>query len=257
MAAGRARLEDIDAGKVIIGPALARDEDLRPGDELRLPTAAGPVRLPVSGVMFNGDFGGRNVLMSHELITQIYGTPAPVSVVAVPAKGVSDAELLRAVREADLEPGLEIEGRQDVIDRNVASVIEQLSMFDAIQRGLLVMSFIAVLSTLLLVGIQRRKEFGMLAAVGMTPVELRRMVLVEAGVVAVLGVLVTIVVAVVQLMSMFLIVPVIIGYRDPWRVDLSAMATYGLIAVITAVAAGILPSRRAGKVEVLDALRYE
>jgi putative ABC transport system permease protein len=257
LAAGRARIEDIEAGQVIIGTALARDEGLRPGDDLRLPTPDGPVRLRVAGVAYNGDFGGRNVTMSYELISRIFGKPAPISVVAVPAAGVDEAELIRAIRAADLDPDLEIEGRQDVIDRNIASVSEQLSMFDAIQRGLLVMSFIAVLSTLLLVGIQRRREFGMLAAVGMTPPELRRMVLVEAGLVAVLGVLVTSAAAVVQLVSMYLIVPVIIGYRDPLRADLSAMVLYGLIAVATAVVAGILPSRRAGKVEVLDALRYE
>jgi putative ABC transport system permease protein len=257
LAAGRARIDDIDAGQVIIGTALARDEDVRAGDELRLPTPSGPVKVKVAGVVFNGDFGGRNVTMSHELLTQIYGRTAPLSVTVVPVDGVTEQALVRAVRRADLDPGLEIETRQDVIDRNVASVQEQLSMFDAIQRGLLVMSFIAVLSTLLLVGIQRRREFGMLAAVGMTPPQIRRMVLVEAGVVAVLGVLVTGAAAVVQLLSMYLIVPVIIGYRDPLRADVIAMAGYGLLAVVTALAAGIVPSRRAGKVEVLDALRYE
>ncbi|MDQ2648876.1 MAG: FtsX-like permease family protein [Actinomycetota bacterium] len=257
MAAGRARQADLDAGKVIIGPGLARDEGLRPGDRLSLPSPAGPVSLEVSGVMFNGDFGGRNVLMTHDLITELYGAQAPISVNVVPADGVSEVELLATVRAADLDPGIEVESRQEVIDRNIDSIAEQLSMFDAIQRGLLVMSFIAVLSTLLLVGIQRHREFGMLAAVGMTPSELRRMVLWEAGIVAALGVLVTCAAAFVQLAALYLIIPVIIGFRDPWVVDLGAMVIYGLIAVATAVVAGIIPSRRAGRVEVLDALRYE
>lgn len=257
MAAGEARLADLRAGKAIIGPALARDEGLRPGDRLTLPTPSGPVALEVSGVMFNGDFGGRNVLLTHDLATELYGDQAPISVVVVPSAGVTEAELLAAVRDAELDPGLRIESRQEVIQRNIDSIAEQLSMFDAIQRGLLVMSFVAVLSTLLLVGIQRRREFGMLAAVGMTPAELRRMVLIEAAIVAVLGVLVTAVVAVVQLIALFVIVPVIIGFRDPIVADVSAMAAYGAIAVATAVVAGIVPSRRAGRVEVLEALRYE
>jgi putative ABC transport system permease protein len=257
MAAGVARQSDIDAGKVIIGPALARDEGLRPGDDLRLPTAEGGVALEVAGVMFNGDFGGRNVLMSHDLATEIFGRQTPVSVIVVPREGVSETDLLRAVRGADLDPGLVIESRAEVIERNVQGVTEQLSMFDAIQRGLLVMSFIAVLSTLLLVGIQRHREFGMLAAVGMTPVELGVMVMTEAAVVSVLGVLITAAAAIVQLYALYIVVPVLIGYKDPFVADLGAMAVYGLIAVVTALAAAILPSRRAARVEVLEALRYE
>ena len=137
------------------------------------------------------------------------------------------------------------------------AIAKQLSTFDAVQRGLLVMSFIAVLSTLLLVGIQRQREFGMLAAVGMTPPELRRMVLAEAGLVAVLGVLVTGVLALVQYGSLVLITPVIIGYKDPYVIAPGAIGVYSVVAVVVALAAAWYPSRRAGRVEVLEALRYE
>jgi putative ABC transport system permease protein len=170
---------------------------------------------------------------------------------------VNEAELLATIRGADLDPDLEIEGKQAVIDRNAEEVSTQLSTFDAIQRGLLAMSFVAVLSTLLLVGIQREKEFGMLAAVGMTPRELRRMVLTEAGMVAGLGVLATGVGALVMYWSLNSIVPVIIGYKDPFVVDGAAFFRYSAIAIVTALLAALYPSRRAGKVEVLEALRYE
>jgi putative ABC transport system permease protein len=256
-ARGRTTRAGLDAGQVAIGPGLARLHHLRPGDLLRLPTPRGPVRVPVMSIVYDGDFGGRNAILSYELSTELYGPRAPVSVVVKPERGVSDAELLRRIRAARLDPGLIVEGRDQVLRRNAAAVKDQLSTLDAIQRGLLVMSFVAVLSTLLLVGIQRTKEFGMLAAVGMTPRELRRMVLWEAAIVAVLGVLVTGVAASAQYWALNAIVPVIIGYRDPLIVDPGAFAVYGAIAVATAVAAALYPARRAGRVEVLDALRYE
>ena len=248
---------ELDAGEVVIGPALARNEGLRPGDVLDLATPTGTAHLPVMAVAYNGNFGGRNVQMSYALLEELYGPQAPFNVVVVPDEGVSEAELARRIEAADLDPGLDIRLRQEVIDNNTAEIAEQLSTFDAVQRGLLVMSFIAVLSTLVLVGVQRRKEMGMLAAVGMTPEELRRMVLSEAGIVAVLGVVITGALAVVQLLALVLITPVVIGYKDPFVMDLPAMLRYGVIAVLVALVAALYPARRAARVEVLDALRYE
>ena len=257
VATGQYSEAGLDAGRVTIGPALARAEGLRPGDDVTLSTPNGKVDLPVMAVMFDGSFGGRNVNMSYDLMLELYGEQQPVSVVANPEPGVSEAELIRTIEGADLDPRLIVEGHQQVIDRNAKEVSSQLSTFDAIQRGLLAMSFVAVLSTLLLVGIQRRKEFGMLAAVGMTPSELRRMILVEAGVAALIGVFVTGSAAIVQYACLNAIVPVIIGWKDPFVLDGSAWVRYGAVAIVTALVAALYPSRRAGKVEVLEALRYE
>jgi putative ABC transport system permease protein len=256
-AVGVPSLAKLADGEVVVGPAIARSEHLRPGDHLRLATPDGPIELPVMAVAYNGDFGGRNVLMDYDLMLRVYGPQAPVSVIANPEPGVSERDLERTIRDAHLEPGLHVEGHQAVIDRNAKAVADQLATFDAIQRGLLVMSFVAVLSTLLLVGIQRQKEFGMLAAVGMTPRELRRMVLTEAGIVALLGVLVTGVAAVAQYWALNAIVPVIIGYRDPFVLAPIAFVTNSAIALATAMVAALYPARRAARVEVLDALRYE
>jgi putative ABC transport system permease protein len=114
-----------------------------------------------------------------------------------------------------------------------------------------------VLSTLLLAGVQRQREFGMLGAVGMTPQELGRMILVEAAAVGVAGVVVGAVASLQQYTALHLITPVIIGYRDPYRLDLPAGLTFGGLSMVVAVVAALYPSRRAGKIDVLEALRYE
>jgi putative ABC transport system permease protein len=256
-ARGHTSLTALAEGQATIGPALARSEKLRPGDLLRLPTPDGPVRIPVMAIVYDGNFGGRNVTLSYALSERLYGRQAPVGVIVKPTAGVTEADLVRGIKAADLDPGLIVEGRQKVIDRNAKAVRDQLSVFDTIQRGLLVMSFVAVLSTLLLVGIQRQREFGMLAAVGMTPSELRRMVLWEAAIVAILGVLVTGLAALGQFFALNAIVPVIIGYKDPWAVAPGAFVVYSLIALLTALLAAWYPARRASRVEVLEALRYE
>jgi putative ABC transport system permease protein len=247
----------LDAGQVLIGPGLARQSGLRPGDTLALDTPTGTVDVPVMAVVQDGDFGGRNVLMSTALLERLYGPQPTGRVVVQPQPGTTAEQLATTIREAKIDPDLTVQTRPEVVQQVASEVGKQLSSFDALQRGLLVMSFVAVLSTLLLVGIQRQRELGMLAAVGMTPRELARMVVFEAGLVAVAGSVVGIAVSIANLGGLLLITPVMIGYEDPFVLDPGAALGYAAIAIMVALLESGWPAWRASKVEVLQALQYE
>src|SRR2546429_694346 len=54
-----------------------------------------------------------------------------------------------------------------------------LEPYRVLRQGLVFVAFVAVLSNLLLAGLQRTRENGLLGAVGATPASLRRLVLAE------------------------------------------------------------------------------
>jgi putative ABC transport system permease protein len=137
------------------------------------------------------------------------------------------------------------------------SIEKQVAPFWALQRGLLVMAFVAVLSTLLLVGVQRQRELGLLAAVGMSPSELAKMVLIEAGGVAMVGVVLGALNSLVMLKTLLLVSVVLLGYRNNYAVDPMAFLVYGVLGIVVALAAAALPAWRTARVEVLRALQYE
>src|SRR4051794_621442 len=247
----------LDAGEVIIGPGLARTRGLRPGGHLELQTPTGDVPVQVAGVVQDGDFGGSNVLMSMAQLERLYGPQPTGQVIVQPRAGTTTDELVQQIRAAKLDPSLTVETLPQVESRVAKDVGKQLASFDALQRGLLVMSFVAVLSTLLLVGIQRQRELGMLAAVGMTPRELARMVVFEAALVAVAGAVVGLGTSLVNYGALLLITPVIIGYKDQFIVDPASAVAYAAVAVVVALLASGWPAWRASKVEVLRALQYE
>jgi putative ABC transport system permease protein len=257
VAQGKVDREALDTGSVIIGTGLARSEGIRPGDRLALDTPHGQVSLPVMAVVLDGDFGGRNVQMSYAKLEELFGRQAPLVVYVEPEPWADATTLAETIRKADLDPALVVRTPDQSLRRVQDAVKKQLSAFGAVQRGLLAMSFIAVLSTLLLVGIQRRREFGMLAAVGMTPGEIARMVLTEAGLVAIVAAVVACIGGLVQYASLLLVTPVFIGFQDPFVVDVGSVVTYALLGVVVALLAAVYPSVRAARVEVLEALRYE
>jgi putative ABC transport system permease protein len=250
----RARFE---AGEVLIGPGLARTTGARAGDIVHIDNPTGVADLTVLGIVQEGNCGGQNVLMTYPLLLQLYGPQPPDGVNVIPVPGVTSEQLAATIRASNLDPKLQVLTASQLAEKIADGVAQQLASFWALQRGLMVMAFVAVLSTLLLVGIQRQRELGLLAAVGMRPSELARMVLTEAVLVTIAGAILGLAVAVVGYCALLLITPVVIGFRDPFVVDMGAAMVYSLIAVVVAVLGAAWPSWRTSKIEVLRALQYE
>lgn len=256
---GTADLDRLVAGEALIGPGLARRTGARPGDTIELSTPGGIVEVPVQGVVQDGDFGGMGVTLSYDRLVELYGPQPPAFVVLEPAPGVSEEQLAATVRAAapDIDPELRAITTDELVDDIVASIDEQMLPFRAMQRALQFVAFVAVLSTLLLAGLQRRREHGLLAAAGAGPAALRRMILAEAGLASGVAVATAAVLGPVVLWSMLQVIPILIGNRNPFEADWSALVGGGAIAVAGALFAAAWPAWRAGRTDVLDALRYE
>jgi ABC-type antimicrobial peptide transport system permease subunit len=56
--------------------------------------------------------------------------------------------------------------------------------------------------------------------------------------------------------AFILITPLIVGFRDPYRLDFAAFAVYGVLTIVVVLAAAV-PAWRASRLEVVEALQYE
>ena len=254
---GEADTERLAAGEVIIGAGLARAQGIRAGDTVRVPTPGGVVELPVQGVWNDGNNVGRNVTMSTALMEQLYG-PQPVDFLSLrPTDGVSEAELAAQVEAAGLDPELRTRPSAVVADDIADQVDEQFASFRVMQLALLAVLFVAVLTSLLLAAVQRRRELGLLAAVGADPPGLARTFLVEAGLVSALGVGLSLVSGPLTMWGLNNVVPFVVGFKNPLTFEWGTLAVTGVAAVAVALIGSVWPAARAARVEVLDALRYE
>jgi putative ABC transport system permease protein len=254
---GRPDEAAFERGGAMIGPGLARRNHLRAGDTVKLPTPTGFVDVPVIGVWQDGNFGGQAVTMTVAAIEKIYG-PLPTEGASLrPQKGVSPNQLAAEARAANLDPDVQIQTPTELVKQVTDDTSKQLAPFWALQRALLLVSFIAVLSTLLLVGVQRRRELGLLAAIGMQPKELSAMVFTEAGAVGVAGTMVGTLLSVISLTGLIVMIPILIGYRDPFRMDFTSVAVYGTVGIVVVLLAAAWPAWRTSRLEVLEALQYE
>ena len=111
-----------------------------------------------------------------------------------------------------------------------------------------------MINTMILSVFERTRELGMLRAVGMTRIQVRRMIRQESVITALIGA------ALGLPLGVFLAALVTtalssegVGFHLPLR----ALLIFAVIAVGAGTLAAVLPARRASRLEVLEALQYE
>lgn len=243
-------------GQAIVGAGLARRNHLRPGSELVLDTPSGFAQVPVEGVWDNGNAAGDNVTLPLSLETRLFGQQLPNGLTLLPARGVPLSAIVAEAHRAPVSSFLTFSIPSKELSDSISSASGQITGFWALQRALLGVAFVSVLSTLVLVGIQRRREFGLLNAIGMTPREVFSMVVAEALVVAVVGAGLGIIVGFVLLDGLLNATPLFVGYHDTYLLDFGSLV-YAPIAVVVAVAASLWPGWRASRLPILEALQFE
>jgi putative ABC transport system permease protein len=254
---GRIDFTAFQQGEAVINTTLARDTGLRPGDELPLPTPTGMVHVPIQAVVRGGGATGRYAEVPWDLHEELYGPQPSRSVYVLAERSQDYDELAGRIRRSEFSDEVRVLTPTEIVEENSDSVDDQLLPFWTLQRGLLAVSFVAVLSTLLLVGVQRRREMGMLAAVGMEPSTLRRMVLAEAALVGLVAIAFGALGGVVMLWALLDVAPLLIGWSNPFRPDWTALPLWGVVAVVVSLLAALWPARRAARTDVIVALRYE
>ena len=117
-----------------------------------------------------------------------------------------------------------------------------------------VVSLFGMVNTLVLSVFERTRELGMLRAVGMTRRQVKRMVRHESVIIALIGAATGIPLglalgaAVIRRLS---------TYGVAFHVPVAAISAFLAITVVAGLGAGLLPARRASRLNVLQALQYE
>ncbi|MER7273923.1 ABC transporter permease [Dactylosporangium sp. NPDC000244] len=201
--------------------------------------------------------GTRSVWLTAEDITAVFDDPRLAEVQLDPAAGVSKADARAAIdRTLNAFPAAVAYDHEQYVERLNAQLNQGLEVVTALLAMAVVIALIGVANTLTLSVVERTRENALLRAVGLTRRELRLTLAAEALVLALTGTLIGVAASVAIALS-------VLGAIEMHGSGLSLVMPWdrlGIllgVAVLAALAAAVLPARRAARQPIAVSLAVE
>jgi putative ABC transport system permease protein len=244
---------------VMVSESFVRHFKKKTGDTIELETPSGPLRAEIVGVMVDFVSNVGVFYLNRSLYKQHWSDPL-VSGFGLELEPGADPDAVR--RDID-----RLYGRQMklVIASSAELKAELLGMIrkgfantDAIELAALVVGLTGMLNTLLISVMERRREIGMLRAIGMSRRQVTRMILGEAMIQGGLGAVVAVAMGT-WIASLWIRTSLtsILGLKVDFHFPRESIVTTVLIGLLVAAMAGLYPSRRAARIQIKEALDYD
>jgi putative ABC transport system permease protein len=245
---------DLTGDAVMIYEDFADDRGLTVGDtvEIEYPDFT-PAALEVVAV-FDGQLFGTELIIPMATYKEHYTYGLDQMAIIGLAEGI-DVEEARPALEAvtDKYPNADLNNAEEYLDQ----ISSQLDLITNMLYGLLGMAIIIALlgiaNTLALSIMERKREIGLLRAVGMSRRQVRRMVRWEAVLIAVFGAVIGVVVGVLLGVAVVMAIGQGLAITIPW----SNLVVYVIAGMIGGVIASIWPAWRGSRTDLLEAIHYE
>jgi ABC-type lipoprotein release transport system permease subunit len=183
-----------DYGQALVGSVLAENLGIGPGDELVVlgqgrDGSIAAMAYTVKGVYRSGldEFDRSTIHVPLASFQEAFAMRGAVHMAVAAAESLDAVPALKAHLETALEPDLAVWDWKELMPGLVQSIQMDLAGGIIFYAILLVIVAFSILNTFLMAVFERTREFGMLLALGARPGRIARMLLLESGTIALLG----------------------------------------------------------------------
>jgi putative ABC transport system permease protein len=249
-------LDDLVPGTILYDRRIARNNDISIGDEVTLTFTTGQ-----QGTFTVAAIGDDPQLLGGRVITQedwgAYATNVTDQSIFVLLAPGADPAAVRAELDQLVEayPTVQVQDQDEFLGDVASQVNAVLNVVYGLLALSIIIALIGIANTLSLSIHERTRELGLLRAVGMTRSQVRSAVRWEAVIISLIGTglglafgLVTSYVLIESLKSQGL---------TRFELPIGALVGIAVIFAALGVLASLLPSRRAARLDVLDAIATE
>ncbi|HEY2310601.1 MAG TPA: FtsX-like permease family protein [Gaiellaceae bacterium] len=238
-----------------VAKSYAKSHDLSIGSPIDVEVPSGKtLHLTLKGI-FAPPKGGSpygDVTISQQRFDAEYQNPQNLYAFVDMTGGVTPANTATLTKALDTFPDAKIATASEFKKNQEQGINTLLNLLYVLLSLSILISLFGIVNTLVLTVFERTRELGMLRAIGMTRRQVRRMIRHESIVTALIGAALGIPVGV----ALALMVGKAINYPAftiPW----GTLIVFVIAAILAGLVAAIIPARRAGKLNVLQALQYE
>jgi ABC-type antimicrobial peptide transport system permease subunit len=245
----------LGADGVIVAKQYAKDHDLTVGSPIDLLVPSGKtLHLKLKGI-FDPPKGGSpfgDLTISTATFDRNYANPSNLFSFITVKGGVTPANTQRLNAALTSFPDAKLQTESQFKKNPERGIDILLNLLYVLLSLSIIVSLFGIVNTLILTVFERTRELGMLRAVGMTRRQVRNMIRHESVVTALIGAALGIPVGV----GLGALVGHAISY-PAFTVPWGTLIVFVFAAIVAGIIAAIFPARRAGRLNVLEALQYE
>ncbi|GIH72529.1 ABC transporter permease [Sphaerimonospora thailandensis] len=249
-------LNALSGGGIVLAESVARQRHLAVGDSLPMTfSLTGTQRIPVVGLMLDRDAHALSTdyLISLDTFSENYREHVDASVFVKIANGVSDVAAKKAINGVLADyPTAQLRDQAAAVAGRTLMIDQVLGMVTALLMLTILIAALGITNTLALSIMERTREIGLLRAVGMTGGQMRWMIRGEAVLIAALAIVLGVGMGIA--FAAGTVAALGSAIEAPLVLPVGRLLIIVTVAALAGLLAGLLPARRAARLDVLTAI---
>jgi putative ABC transport system permease protein len=243
---------------VIVSEPFAYKHRLKRGDELTLSLGESRANFKIADVTYDYASERGFILMDRQTMLQYLPDPTPSNLAVFVMPGVEPALVRERIQRATAGHHLLIFSDRDIRGEAIRIFDRTFAITYALEAVALIVAIMGIAGALLALAIDRRRELGLLRFLGASSTQIRKLILVEAGLVGILATIAGLILG--YFLSLILVFVInkqsfgwTIHFHWPVAVLLGALSTVYLATILS----GIYPAMLAARVDPLEVIHEE
>ena len=245
-------------GTVIASPSLRTQMGYGVGSSFRLPTPTGVRTLRVGGTLNDPSAVNPEIIFDTKEFKRLWGTGGADSFGVRVADRRRVPQINREIlRRLGPRFGVHVDTAAQYRRRLSSLVGSVTQLVSSVQLVAVIVAALGLANTLLISTLERRRDLGVLRAVGMLRRQLRRMIAAEALIVGGVGVAGAWAVGTLMGYGVYRILQAQLGVPLAFALPPRAYLGAAVLGLAASLVASLYPAERAARIDVVEALQYE
>jgi putative ABC transport system permease protein len=242
----------------LVSEPFAYKHHVKPGDRLTLPLGGRLVTFRIVDIF--QDYGNERgyILLDRNTMLRYLPDPAPSNLAVYIAAGADLKTVRDEIKRAAVHNDVLIFSNGELRREAVRIFDQTFAITYALEAVAVIVAVMGVAGALMSIVIDRRREFGLLRILGATSAQIRKLILVEAGLIGILANIAGLVLGIfLSLVLIFVINKQSFGWTIQFHWPVAVLLTALSFVYVSTILAGIYPARVAQRLNPIEVVHEE
>jgi putative ABC transport system permease protein len=256
----RAILNHFASGQsILVTESFSLRHQVKAGDRIRLHTPQGEREFLISGVFYDYSTDWGLILIEKKLFKSLWNDETLHSAGVYLQEGVSLETFKEVIRERFSKPYQLFLVSHRELRNEILKIFDQtFAITYALEFIAIIVAILGIINSLNALVMERQRDIGIFRAVGAFRRQVEKTVLIEAGMIGFFSLILGLLCGfLLSLLLIYVINKQSFGWTIQFSIPLRSLIEFSLVVMVTSMGAGLIPARRAAKMNVVEPLRIE